>query len=122
GLVYARIKGLTESKGRTLVFVDDDNVLADDYLQELEILLKDHPGVAVWGPGVITPEYLAPAPAWIVSHFGGMYQQKHNESVCFGMEAGWPPYYPSGSGMAVQREVMEAYTEAVNNKKITAVG
>ena len=33
GLTPARIRGLQESVGETLVFVDDDNVLADSYLR-----------------------------------------------------------------------------------------
>src|SRR5687768_10274760 len=32
GLTHARLRGIRESRGETIVFVDDDNVLAPDYL------------------------------------------------------------------------------------------
>src|SRR5204862_5153681 len=34
GLTPARLRGIAEAKGEMLVFVDDDNVLAADYLTE----------------------------------------------------------------------------------------
>ena len=33
GLTAARVRGINESEGELLVFVDDDNLLADDYLE-----------------------------------------------------------------------------------------
>src|SRR5215216_3255811 len=33
GLTHARLRGVRESSGEIIVFVDDDNVLAPDYLE-----------------------------------------------------------------------------------------
>ncbi len=121
GHVYARLRGFYESRGEVLVFVDDDNVLADNYLAELEQVLLRFPEVGVWGPGNITPEYLGTAPAWI-KHFGGMFQQKTTTTVQKGNEKGWPAYYPSGSGMAVKRAVMEKFNAAISSKQLQLEG
>src|SRR5688572_22708046 len=46
GQTYARISGSKASRGEVLVFVDDDNLLASDYLEQLEFVLGEHPTVA----------------------------------------------------------------------------
>ncbi len=35
GLTHARFRGIREATGAVLVFVDDDNILAPDYLQQV---------------------------------------------------------------------------------------
>ena len=35
GLTYARLKGFSSAKGDIIVMVDDDNILQEDYLQQV---------------------------------------------------------------------------------------
>ena len=63
GLTAARLRGIAEARADLLVFVDDDNVLASDYLTLADALATAWPMLGVWGCGHYTPEWeLAPAP------------------------------------------------------------
>lgn len=122
GLSFARISGLREAQGEVLVFADDDNVLATDYLFALENLRRDHPQVAVWGPGEVRAEFQGKEKRWIRRHFSYLFQEKHQEETQFGTEKGWPSFYPAGSGMCVERSVMEQYAREVEAGRLNATG
>jgi glycosyltransferase involved in cell wall biosynthesis len=57
GLTYARLRGIAESSGDLLVFVDDDNVLAADYLSRACSIASENPHTPVFGAGVLAPEF-----------------------------------------------------------------
>ena len=56
GLSFAREKGISVAKYETIIFVDDDNFLEKDYLQEAYDFLSSHPDAGVCGSQSI-PEY-----------------------------------------------------------------
>jgi GT2 family glycosyltransferase len=65
GLTAARLRGIAEARGDLLVFVDDDNILASDYLACASELSAAWPKLGVWGCGSYTPEWeVAPAPGY----------------------------------------------------------
>jgi len=51
-LVDARSLGIRETKGPVIVFVDDDNVLAPDYLASAVAISRDWPQLGTWGGGI----------------------------------------------------------------------
>jgi glycosyltransferase involved in cell wall biosynthesis len=57
GLTFARLCGIQESTGQLLVFVDDDNMLATDYLENVIAIAACHPHLAVFGAGILEPEF-----------------------------------------------------------------
>ncbi len=59
GLTAARVRGIMEAKGQLLVFVDDDNVLAPDYLERARGIPASYPHVGVFGAGAVEPEFEA---------------------------------------------------------------
>jgi hypothetical protein len=61
GLARARVKGIQESKGEILIFVDDDTVLAANYLREARRILRERPYLGAIG-GQLLPEYEGPLP------------------------------------------------------------
>jgi glycosyltransferase involved in cell wall biosynthesis len=63
GIIFARLCGMQESAGQLLVFVDDDNVLAPDYLENVIAIAARHPYLAVFGAGTLEPEYEIQPPA-----------------------------------------------------------
>ena len=64
GLTPARLRGIAESRNQIIVFVDDDNVLAPNYLEQAVEIARKFPFVAAWG-GRIDPEFEADPPDWI---------------------------------------------------------
>jgi glycosyltransferase involved in cell wall biosynthesis len=69
GLTPARLRGIQEAQAETLVFVDDDNVLDLDFLDETLRISKDFPFVGVWG-GKIRPEFEIIPPDWTKRYWG----------------------------------------------------
>jgi len=65
GLAPARLRGIREAAAEMLVFVDDDNLLAPDYLEQALRIKREWPMLGVWGSGVTIPEFEAqPADEW----------------------------------------------------------
>src|SRR5262249_24571966 len=62
GLTSARLRGITEAVGELLVFVDDDNVLAPDFLERAQGIPRQYPHVTVFGSGTLEPEFEAEPP------------------------------------------------------------
>jgi hypothetical protein len=63
GLTPARLRGIRESVGDILCFVDDDNVLDPDYLEQALKIGTTLPHIGCWG-GEILAEYETPPPYW----------------------------------------------------------
>lgn len=63
GLIHARLAGIRAVRAPLLVFLDDDNVPAPDYLELAVDFARAKPSVGVFGAGIIAPEFeVAPAP------------------------------------------------------------
>lgn len=63
GLTRARMAGVAETKAPIVVFADDDNVLAPDYLEQTARLLGSHPEVGACG-GRSVAEFERQPEAW----------------------------------------------------------
>ena len=57
GLTAARLRGIQESNGKLLVFVDDDNLLAPDFLEQATAISAQFPVLGVFGAGILEPEF-----------------------------------------------------------------
>lgn len=112
GLSKARECGVRNTQGSILVFVDDDNVLAPDYLRKVSDIFAD-PRIGVIS-GAITPEYEAQPPAWLV-HFENMLAVRRPPSDSFFLTETpmYSQYFPIGAGMAVRREVIDGYYRSI---------
>lgn len=65
GLSYARNRGISESKGDFLIFLDDDSFVDNGYLKKLEKNLREQSEALAFG-GRITPLFESgETPAWI---------------------------------------------------------
>ena len=67
GLSYARNRGIKESKGELLVYVDDDATVFPGYLKAYDVFFENYPAESVAG-GPIIPHYEVNPPKWI-SHY-----------------------------------------------------
>ncbi|MBR6878856.1 MAG: glycosyltransferase [Bacteroidales bacterium] len=67
GLSHARNRGIKESKGDLLVYVDDDALVNPEYLQTYADFFASHPEADAAG-GPIIPQYETEEPSWM-SHY-----------------------------------------------------
>ena len=57
GLTPARLRGIAEAEGGLLVFIDDDNILAPDYLERAAAIPGSYAHIGVFGAGTLEPEF-----------------------------------------------------------------
>lgn len=109
GLTSARLRGFDETTGNGLVLVDDDNVLAPDYLSRAADVFASRPEVGVFG-GKNLPEYEVPPPDWFDKIHGPLAVGDHGSNPLFARWNGephreYPPFAPVGAGLCLRREV-----------------
>ena len=106
GLSYARNRGVKESRGDILVFVDDDATVFESYLPSINIFFDAYPEVNACG-GPIVPVYEVEKPKWL-SHYteqllgGALYEGDKVKPFSNGK-------YPGGGNSAFRKEVFEKY-------------
>ncbi len=112
GLVQARLRGIQESRGELLVFVDDDNVLAPDYLDSARRIAEAHPKLGVLS-GDIRPEYETPPPSGLDFYERFLAIRRLDQDVI-----GMTPTdnaFPIGAGMAVRRAVANRHLQKLSS-------
>jgi glycosyltransferase involved in cell wall biosynthesis len=57
GVAYARRRGIQKASADLIIFVDDDNVLDENYLAEAIKIGQEWPSLGVWGSGCIRGEF-----------------------------------------------------------------
>lgn len=118
GLTHARRRGLREARGEVLVLVDDDNVLAADYLEQVVALFAAHPRVGAIG-GRSLPEFETEPPAWVrefdnllaCRDLGAAPLLSHGLRPAGAPHNQYPACAPIGAGMALRRAAAEAWLE-----------
>lgn len=120
GLTPARIRGIAESAGDLLVFVDDDNVLSPDYLERANRLYLTQARLGAFGSGAIEPEFEVPPPRTLQSRLsllalrtvpGPQLASTRTETHSI----------PWGAGLCVRRTVAAAYAEVVKQLNMGAL-
>ncbi len=109
GLTHARLRGIAEAEGELLVFVDDDNLLAEDYLSEAVSLMSRRPDLGACS-GNVRPEFEAPPPDWMGPFWSHLALAEVDTDA-------WSnrPYphdvLPVGAGLCIRRHLARAYAE-----------
>ncbi len=105
GLTPARLRGIAEAAAELLLYVDDDNVLDPDYLEQGLRVAREYSFLGAWG-GQCVPEFeVEPAPE--LKPYVGYVTLRTTERdfwsnvACVSSEA-----YPAGAGLCVRRGVM----------------
>jgi glycosyltransferase involved in cell wall biosynthesis len=119
GLTFARCRAASEISSPFIVFFDDDNEPAANYLSILEYYFKKYPNVGCWGPGEIAVEYVDPVDPWFEQN-REYFQQRKSDFAYGCVPAAWEPYYPNGTGLALRREVLQKYVLAVQQGDLRA--
>ena len=111
GLTMARLRAIDETATPYLVYADDDNEMAPDYLATMIRLAEQHPTLGVIGAGRIVPDFEeAPAPELMpyvpmVTLREVAADQWSNDPTDLAI--------PWGAGMMVLREVAAHYLESL---------
>lgn len=106
GLTQARLRGIRESRGDLLVFVDDDNVLREDFLESAIRIEENWPCLGAWS-GRVVPEYEAQPDAELTPYLWLLCIRDVQEAR-WG-NTGAMEISPWGAGMCVRRDVALAY-------------
>lgn len=106
GLSYARNRGVEESRGDILVFVDDDATVFEYYLSSIHDFFTNHPAVSACG-GPIVPVYEVDKPKWLSLYTeqllgGALYEGDKVKPFRNGK-------YPGGGNSAFRKEVFQKY-------------
>lgn len=124
GLTAARLRGLAEARGEILVFVDDDNVLAPDYLQQSWTILEQHASIGALG-GKSLPEFeVTPEPWFEQANVSlGLRDLGEGVQIChWGKGASsvdappraYPAYAPIGAGLVIRKVAMQLYSDRLS--------
>lgn len=109
GLTPARLRGIRESKGDLLVFVDDDNVLDADFLETAQRIMEERPFLGSWS-GQCRPAFEAPPPEWTRRYWGNLCIRKFEHDVWSNLPR-LPDTMPCGAGLCVRRQSALHYVD-----------
>lgn len=115
GLTPARLAGIDAASGELLVFVDDDNVLAPNFLAEARAAFASEEQLAAAG-GPVVPEFESPRPDW-AREFDSLLALRdlgpRPLRAVGSATAPWPDFAPVGAGLCIRRTFAQRYAEAV---------
>jgi glycosyltransferase involved in cell wall biosynthesis len=112
GLVNARRRGIAESSGSTLIFVDDDNVLSSDYLEKALDIGEMWPHMGAWG-GRISCELEDADLNPRAREYLGLLGQREFQSDQWSNVRNSAETAPFGAGMCVRKDVANAWSRGV---------
>jgi glycosyltransferase involved in cell wall biosynthesis len=107
GLTPARLRGIRQSRADLLVFVDDDNVLAPDYLERAVGIANEYPFLGAWS-GQCLPEFDCAPPEWTRRYWGNLCIREFGADVWSNLPL-LPETMPCGAGLCVRRHVATHY-------------
>ncbi len=115
GLVNARLHAIRETRGEWLLFLDDDNELADDFIAEGLRFTSSRPDVGCFGGKLLLPEGLR-LPRWAIPFLPYLAIKDAGDEVITGTGERWGPWEPPGAGVFVRRDVAETYRARVEHR------
>jgi len=122
GIAHARLRAIVETDGEMLLFVDDDNELAPNYIAEGMRFASSHPDVGCFGGKLLLPTGLCPA-AWIQPFLPYLAIKDIGDVPLIGRSATWESWEPPTAGAFIQRSVLDIYKQrAVRDPNIFKLG
>jgi glycosyltransferase involved in cell wall biosynthesis len=107
GLTAARLRGIRESKGDPLVFIDDDNLLSPEYLTESLRIGGAYAFLGAWG-GQVIPEFEEQPTADVCPFLRYLLIRKFDE-IKWSNTINFHETTPCGAGMCIRRAVSDEY-------------
>lgn len=111
GLAHARVRGLRETSGETLIYVDDDNVLDCDYLAGVQEISRQWPMIGAWG-GQTIPEWEEMPEEWTREYWQLLAVREFTRDSWANAPAEGASI-PFGAGLCVRRHVAEVHARTL---------
>lgn len=105
GLMYARCTGLAAARGEFVLFLDDDNEPAPDYLAELDRLIAAHPSAAMFTGNTVLPSGY-PVDAGNTGALPLLVVRELPGEFAFILDTFHSPHFPWGAGLFARREAL----------------
>jgi len=117
GLTYARLKGFKEGNGQILILVDDDNILDENYLQNVLNAFQEQPKLGAIG-GKSLPIFEGNPPDWLPEFYSSLALRDLGDEV---LTAAWDRKYPVcapiGAGIAIRKAALNTYIKKIETQK-----
>ena len=107
GVTHARLRGIQETTSDLLVFVDDDNVLDPDYLEQVVDLASRWPTIGAFS-GQVRPAFQKQPPAWTRKYWHRLAIREFDHDRWSNIPC-LDDTMPNGAGLCVRRRVAEEY-------------
>jgi glycosyltransferase involved in cell wall biosynthesis len=119
GLTRSRLTGIQASRGKYIVFVDDDNELEPHYLERTIDIFNKYPSLGAIG-GKVLPEFAVIPEKWIKDFWVclalrdfGEESQIYFYSHLLNVDKQYPFFAPIGAGMCLQRSAAKFYAHSL---------
>ena len=112
GLSPARLRGIKESYGELLIFVDDDNILTPNFLETAWAIMAGYDFLGVFGAGILEPEFEVQPPSELLSRLDKL-SLRYVKKFCWSSDIKDFEYIPWGAGLCVTRSVADYYPQFV---------
>jgi hypothetical protein len=112
GVARARRRAVLETGSGWLLFVDDDNHLADDFVAAGLAFAHSREDVGAFGGKLLMPPSLRP-PKWSEPFLPYLGIKDLGNAAIAGIADHWGPWEPPTAGAFVRRRLAEAYVECI---------
>lgn len=117
GLTFARVCGFKAATADLIVLVDDDNILAPDYLKNVTKIFETRAAIGAIG-GKSVPLFESVPPDWLTEFYGNLALRDFGESEIIDSWNGtYPLAAPVGAGIALRREAAKTYLTRIDIEK-----
>ncbi len=112
GKTHALLRGIKEAQSEILLIVDDDNVLAPDYVESVFTVFEENFFLGVIG-GVIEGEFEVEPPIWSLQYLQYLAIVDKGDRPLHALTPDMTFYLPPGAGMGIRKTVAEYYAEQI---------
>lgn len=122
GLIHARLCAIAATASEWILCVDDDNILAPEYVAEGLAFIAAHPEVAAFGGKLALPAQTR-VPEGVAPFLPYLAVRDAGEAVMKGVSEKWEAWEPPAAGAFIARPVLEDFAAFVRaNANATALG
>jgi len=114
GLTYSRCAGISEAKSELFIFMDDDNSLDSNYIENALRIAKKEPIIGLYG-GIAKGIFETPIPNWKKKNLPHLGVRDYGSESITSFKDHWGKWDPIGAGMVARRDVAEKFVQVIEN-------